>query len=65
MMKDITRLKGKKVEIHIKPIGTAVSTKSYKGEVLDIYTDGNTSFIELDIGELINTKYIATITIIN
>ena len=61
--KSLLALSGQKVEIVAKPIGVAVS-KSYKGVVTSLYIDGQCAFIALDTGELINTIYIATITIL-
>ena len=66
MAKSLVLLSGKKVEIVSKGIGVNVS-KSYKGVVTSVYIDGGGSctFIALDTGELINTLYIATITILD
>ena len=58
------KLINKKVEIYIKPFGTGIA-KSYKGVVVSLQQDGHCTFIELDSGELINTIYIANITILD
>ena len=38
---------------------------TYKGTVVALWQDGHCTFIELDSGELINTLYIASITILD
>jgi hypothetical protein len=63
MVKSLMSLSGKRVEIQSKAIGTGMP-KSYKGVVVSLYLDGQCTFIELDSGELINTLYIANITIV-
>lgn len=63
MAKSLLQLSGKKVEIQSKAIGTGMP-KSYKGVIMSLYQDGQCTFIELDSGELINTLYIANITIV-
>lgn len=62
MVKSLLSLSGKKVEIITKPIGTAAA-KQISGVVESLYVDGQCAFIGLNTGELINTLYIATITI--
>ena len=60
------KLVNKKVVIQSKSIGTGVlQASTYKGVVTAIWQDGHCTFIELDSGELINTIYIASITILN
>ena len=56
-------LSNKKVEIHTKPIGTAMQEK-YVGKVVGCYSTGE-PFIVLDTKELINIKYIAMIKILD
>ena len=63
MAKSLLSLSGQRVEIITKPIGTH-ELKSYKGVVTSLFVDGQCAFLGLDTGELINTIYIATITIL-
>lgn len=63
MVKSLMSLSGKRVEIQSKAIGTGMP-KSYKGVVVSLYQDGQCAFIALNSGELINTLYIANITIV-
>ncbi len=58
------KLINKKVEIKTESFGSHYASSPYNGVVLSIYQDGHCTFIELDSGELINTKYITCITII-
>lgn len=64
-IKSLLALTGKKVKITTKPIGTGLDFNVYKGVIVSLYQDGQCAFIELDSGELINTRYIAAITIID
>ena len=60
------KLVNKKVEIQSKSIGTGVfQASTYKGIVTAIWQDGHCTFIELDSGVLINTLYVANITIVD
>ena len=63
-IKSLSRLFDKKVEIVAKPIGVAAE-RTYQGIFTSVYSDGNEHFIELDNKILINSLYIATITILD
>ena len=58
------RVKNKKVRIVVKSFSTVINTV-YEGAVIAYYFgQGTEMFIELDLGEIINTRYIESITII-
>lgn len=60
------KLINKKVAIQSKSYGTGMfQAGTYKGTVVALWQDGHCTFIELDSGELINTLYIASITILD
>ena len=63
IVKGLIELTGKKVEIQTREFATALQVR-YKGVVTSFYQNGQTSFIELDTGDIINTLYIKSITII-
>lgn len=62
-VKSLVGLTGKTVEIQTREFATAIQAK-YRGVVTSFYQDGQASFIELDTGDIINTLYIKSITII-
>ena len=57
------RLKGQKVKITCKSFSGAAS-QVFEGIVIDDASTGIDSFIELDSGDIINTKYIESIKIL-
>ena len=56
------RLINKRVKIFLKNTGVA-EYATYKGTVITIHQDSHNTFIELDTGEFINMRYVASISI--
>ena len=64
MLSGLNELKGKEVSIkYVEGFQTAVSTT--KGIITKIAVDNSVTFIILDNGEAINTRFISKITVIN
>ena len=56
-----SKLKGKKIIIKVKNFSTT-GFNEYKGVLIEYYASTTNIFIELDTKEIINIKYIESIT---
>ncbi len=63
-IKSLVTLIGKRVEITDKSFNEYGST-TYRGVIKDLYFDSEATFIMLDNGNLINTRYIANIKVLD
>ena len=62
--KTLAKLVGKRVEITDKSFNEYASA-TYRGVIKELFADSEATFIMLDSGDLINTRYIANIKVLD
>ncbi len=63
-VKSLLTLIGKRAEITGKSFNEYASA-TYRGVIKELYSDSEATFIMLDSGDLINTRYIANIKVLD